>query len=212
LGARNSYYSLPGVTLATKSKVVCPIRVSPMCYFRIPTRESFFRRFGADQCASSEGFLVTFTPGSRSRSRKNLFLNLEDSLGDSLGGVHFSRTPKYLCALLRTLERRPPSNPGRRQCRKSSYFFFHVEPERLREGSHRSAERRGSVRKYPECDTTEELPGGLRFRDLMIPDSKTLSLGILVTLKPTDEGRIGNGRNTQERKTQERNWRATGNA
>jgi hypothetical protein len=44
-----------------------------------------FGSFGADQCASSEGFLVTFTPGAREKSGLDFHFFLENSRN----GFHF---------------------------------------------------------------------------------------------------------------------------
>jgi len=65
---RETSKNLPNVKLAHILEVFREVGVFSITFPRIPPSPSFSllsRSFGTDQCASSEGFLVTFTPQGR---------------------------------------------------------------------------------------------------------------------------------------------------
>jgi len=150
-------------------EVVTPIGVEVVTPSCVP----LFWSFGADQCASSEGFLVSLTPGTTE---------------DSTFPLDFSSGHSII------------ESPDNGEVRGSLF----VDPARLKDGfpsiilpSWRGQE---TDRSFLSAGTrlTNDLEGS-NWRCVMNPGSQ----GILVASNPTDEGRIGTGRNPQNQKEQE---------
>jgi hypothetical protein len=161
-------------TLDSILEIVCPVGMVRVAPSGSPASEaSFFvcssRSFGADQCASSEGFLVTFTPGWW---RIVIFCDYPRLSEDLRKSFHFSQIG------LRPLLELDGSGVGASQLRTRNLR----EPE-MGYGANRGDDN--SIINLLEI--------GVR-HNLMMTSPPTL--GILVALKPTDEGRIGTGRNT----------------
>jgi hypothetical protein len=141
-------------------RMVCPsaIPASPLPFF-----VSSSRSFGASHCASSEGFLATFTPGAvvvfcdygllSEDATQCLHRFIPFTIQDGSPVPARNSPPKEL-----------PPNP-----RNPPNY------ERMNRSSHEGC-----------------FPGEALRHNLMTIDP----LGILVALNPTDEGRIGTGRNT----------------
>jgi hypothetical protein len=124
------------------------------------------RSFGADQCASSEGFLVTFTP-----ERGVVIFCDYSCFSEYFIQIHsfewktvYPRSrPSLPSSANQRLEKRVPVCAKNGSTAKHSYDTSEVQGRRMR-------------------------------HNLMMT---TTSLGILVASEPTDEGRIGTGRNTE---------------
>jgi len=134
---------------------------------------SSFRSFGADQCASSEGFLVTFTPEGVVR----ILIFPFDFFSE-----YFPQSPWLFRFIQPSTTQREPC-----QCRMESF---------LKKQSYTT--KAGSPRREPSIGDRNALdPGGVPGEvigiDLMNPNP---TQGIMVALNPSDEGRIGTGRNT----------------
>jgi len=135
--------------------------------------------FGADQCASSEGFLVTFIP--RAQGGFKFFLGFNPR--ERWERIHFVRIlpeARRLAGIYPVLVR-CSSSPSTLKDREVTSAGTRAYPA-LGERQRRSGKR---IRTPPPL---EENLG----KDLMNPRAQ----GVLVALNPTDEGRIGTGRNT----------------
>jgi len=163
-------------------QVCCPIWVFVVAFSEVP----LFRSFGADQCASSEGFLVTFTP--RTVWRIRIFpLNF---LSEYFSYVHNKNTVIELLAAAGVSK--PSSIPATVSSLKEEKVRGVEEPV--------SGHDRRQPRWLTFCCVIGIVPGGVLRIDLMNPKP---ILGILVASNPTDEGRIGTGRNTKKSSTKE---------
>jgi hypothetical protein len=172
----------------------------------MPIREAFvplsvliaFRSFGADQCASSEGFLVTFTPETR---RIRIFPL--DFLSEYLSEVHCfhhcffenKEQRKNSSRAVQSYTTMPTrvSDFGRETFLADLYSERPVSVGIVPMGS---SSTESFIENFDVARTQDWYLGEVLGIDLMNPGS----LGILVALKPTDEGRIGTGRNTQNAK------------
>lgn len=154
-----------------------PVRVFSEILFPLPSgpeeSSSLSRSFDADQCVSSEGFSVAFTPGFGEGVAEDSFL---------------------LILFLRfcSLHRKTPNNGTERRHQLGS-------------------EQGGSLNLClysPRCvapaiegrysGETKELGVEIQVEAMNPVHSLTRTWVILVTLKPTDEDRIGTGRNNHE--------------
>lgn len=169
---------------------------------------SFFVSFGADQCASSEGFLVTFTLGGEpleecftSSSVVVLFHErivkqdvaevLQRSFGDAGNRTeHQSGLPKWF---VDTGEKRWLVPPLFYPVRTQPTYASTGDEGRCSPRTHKISDTPlVTARPFCERDATRER--GEHILSRMVP-----SLEILVALNPTDEGRIGTGRNLQRK-------------
>jgi len=177
-------------TLANILEISCPVGMKLECNPGIPGREaslfgSSLRSFGADQCASSEGLKVTLTP--------------IPVRGFKLARRLFSEDPGYVHRFIPftipqgTTQKTQVVNPNGRV--SDSKEFETQTSENLPFG--------GRPAWGPQCDNpravedrTEHFSLGSHGdrcrKDLMNPVEE--SVGFLVALNPTDEGRIGTGR------------------
>lgn len=134
----------------------------------------FSRSFDAGQCVSSEGFLATFTPGIRCGEVKLCY-------SFPLGIIQI----------------RPPSSRSTTEKRKKIEYFFarntsyFASSPALREVSSNLL----SPLRLAGSLLMDSNRGKIRIR---LMTSALFSQGILVASKPTDEDRIGTGRNTHE--------------
>jgi len=155
----------------------------------------FFRGFGADQCASSEGFLVTFTP-------RSLFsLGLEVIFCDY--PYSWEEYSDHRFILFEIIERNPTVGsmheipvPSGWSTGITQYLYPGGDA-----GFIASTDRSGAPIEPRKLNHRFEfLQRNLVHHNLMM--TKPLEFGfpgILVALNPTDEGRIGTGRNTEEK-------------
>jgi len=156
-----------------------PVGVLPVAFPGIPSRESFLfasrasRSFDADQCVSSEGFLVTFTPPPGTGGVEFDYLFVTGQLSEVFH-FDFIVRRREEGSLLQGQEEIPASP------------FFGTVPRRENPDS---ASERNRVKALDEAQVARVR------QDLMTPCS--LGEGILVALNPTDEDRIGTGRNTR---------------
>jgi hypothetical protein len=144
----------------------------------LPILVCFPWSFGADQCASSEGFLVTFTPGGRdiviecdyslppARWKEFFHFDFSERTPDPMGNLQYTRE----------CESKPIDQ---------TFWVLLSHPDSTR-----------VVRPQSSEGLRPSVQGGEIRHNLMM--TVPLLQGILVALKPTDEGRIGTGRNTQE--------------
>jgi len=158
-------------TLDDILEIPCPVRVFFVASFGVPVSVPVSWSFGADQCSSSEGFLVTFTPtsgylagevilGYPGRCSLFGFIQVPHEEGETYGG------------LSRLLKR----------SRSLSWLFGRA------------------LIALPDSEWKQGDPGKVAYLvrlDVMTPGVITEE-GILVALKPTDEGRTGTVRNTRE--------------
>jgi len=159
-----------------------------------------FRSFGADQCASSEGFLVTFTPGSSfSLDSEVIFCDYPYSWED------FS---DHRFIPFEIIKRNPTVGsmheilvPSGWDTGITQYLYPGGDASFIA-----STDRSGAPIETRRLNLRfETLQRDLVHHNLMMTESVVgSSLGILVALKPTDEGRIGTGRNTKKRKYDEK--------
>jgi hypothetical protein len=157
---------------------VDPVTTSPIpLYFGVSTRTS---------ASSSEGFLVTFTPGSR-----RIQFSPWDFFSEYVikGSFHFDFFERNLLTLgIYPIGGTPPG--------------FNLIPIR---SSWRNTLPFGLILAWrtSDRDRVDRTPNAYRGEDprsdLMNPGLR----GILVALNPTDEGRIGTGRNTPKSITDE---------
>jgi len=182
-------------------KVVCPVGMFLVAPLEIPVLRPISllspRSFGADQCASSEGFLVTFTPPFRVRTSEESILDLGFLSEDSRSTSHFKMNQRSLRQALANCWTSGGSNPGRRQSsgfpqelRSASNQIGLLDEPQPVSGPRSSFRDHLIVRKYiigPQ--------GSPFFLNVMIPGFFPGRVGIMVALNPSDEGRIGTGRN-----------------
>jgi hypothetical protein len=171
-------------------EIICPVGMLSVTHPGVPLAEAVSElstwSFGADHCASSEGFLVTFTP----------------TPGGFLIENEAWRIFSAYCFCEGFIQIRPPSGcsptdkakyPSTVTCRNTSLPREVVRGggNTGKQGPEVSNPRRESYSKNPERNIR---------RELMILAPETVRFlqgeGILVALNPTDEGRIGTGRNT----------------
>jgi len=191
-GLLKSSLDLKGMQNTEKSKYLAhifevggPVGMDPVGNPAVPSCEPFFVSslwsFGADQCASSEGFLVTFTP----RGVEVIFCDYPVLAENCVESFHFWQTLKG------TFLSSAYSQSGGDAIQDVVNYQVN-EPDR---------HLRSLVAALPLGGTTQEKPKmiSLHFslarrvrHNLMM----TTPQGILVALNPTDEGRIGTGRNT----------------
>jgi len=155
-----------------------------------PTFSEPFWSFGASHCASSEGFLATFTP----RERIVIFCDYWFFSEDSRKGVHFDLPTKCSSRGFAILPGGQHANLDVENVRwqpPSDSF----EPERLCGGSGESDVLQGIARSSDRVNLPiiGSLGESMRHNLMM-----TAPQGILEALIPTDEGRIGTGRNTRK--------------
>ena len=156
-------------TLYRILKISAPVGMSSESFSGIPSWVALsfsflFQDFGADQCASSEGFSVTFIPGSGVISFDYPFFS-EYRLNCS---HFFNRKTVY-----------PRSKPSER-----NLVRLHQEWQ--------------YCRMIDEKQSFDAQEIWVRLNLMMTAPS-----GVLVALIPTDEGRIGTGRNTKKQKKDE---------
>jgi len=157
-------------------------------YFVTSLSVPFFGSFGADQCASSEGFLVTLTPGFEDSEDSSLSLNFSSGHLCS-PGMCFITSPSYFDRLRSSLRRGGKAE----SCSPEKGVQHTAEPLRGK-----TSEIVGGFGKRLNTSPSrrrEDLEGFID-RDVMNPGPRTP--GILVALNPTDEGRIGTGRNPRK--------------
>lgn len=175
---------LRDLRLAGILEIEGPIRMFSIGLLAIPLFPMFlslFWSFGAYQGASSEGFLVPFTPGA-GRFTFDYWILTEDSAE----GSHFFLT--------RNLHQQGLIHSRQVKSGSQDVVGFPTnEPGNLSPGG-------GSLKFLFGCENTHRNDGTRREsqgesirQDVMNPGS----LGVLEALNPTDEGRLGNGRNTQ---------------
>jgi len=166
-------------------EVSCPVGVFPVAPSAVPGYEplfgSFLWSFGADQCASSEGFLVTFTP----RGVEVIFCDYSFGSKDFFESFHF----------LKTLKGTPSAFAYSRSGGQAILDVSGLqagEPDRLGAVGGNCKQRQEPPREYQDMISRSfPLYPWMRHNLMM-----TTPQGILVALNPTDEGRIGTGRNT----------------
>jgi hypothetical protein len=147
--------------------------------FSVPGYLSIFKDFGADQCASSEGFLVTFIPRRGcgevifSYSFSSDVIQIQRRCLVTPAGPEASSEPGYQ-SVTNSLPREGFISivPVPRELLKVP--MGNQSPSRFIRG-HREETMRSNV---------------------MTPAPQ--SFGVLVASEPTDEGRIGTGRNTKK--------------
>jgi hypothetical protein len=139
--------------------------------------------FDADQCVSSEGFLVAFTPSTIMRAGEVIFSyslfsecsifhnRFQTTVPKGARNLDGRRDPGF-CDLYRSQSTRKCRN---RVCRSIPSVVAPAIEGRIR------------------CGDTA--PGEEMRSNVMTPGNLTV-VGILAALKPTDEDRIGTGRNT----------------
>jgi hypothetical protein len=166
-----------GNTLVDILEISRPVRMFRVTFPGVPPPEALlvFWSFGADQCASSEGFLVTFTPGGVEVICCDYSYLSEYVL---FGNSHFSNGRQ-------SIQGRRRRAPGEIQASVAAFAETPRLPVSAKNGSTAERDERVSIIVY--------LRRWIRHNLMMtIPPSE----GILVALNPTDEGRIGTGRNT----------------
>jgi len=185
-------------TLVNILEVVREVGMDSESFLPIPLSKSFFGSslwsFGADQCASSEGFLVTLTPGGSQSSVRIHVLPMDFLLEDSRKGSHFDRQPKENRNGILTLPGGQHANLDVGNVRKEKSFLILPNQRGCVEAPVRES-------YHPVTSGGDQslnpVRGPLRRilrRNVMNPADKGFPRGFLVALNPTDEGRIGTGR------------------
>lgn len=171
-----------GVFLVTSSTIpLPPLSLFLFCSFL------FIRSFGAGHCApSSEGFLATFTPALRRGAGVVDFDYRQFSQEFSKGSFHFD------------FRKRDPIRRG--------FTFTPVHRDWVISYTNNFYPGwYASEFAYPGCRGPSipiewiepvEAPEEVAVRLNLMTTAPSLGAGILVALNPTDEGRIGTGRNT----------------
>jgi len=151
-------------------EIPCPVRVFFVASFGVPVSVPVSWSFGADQCSSSEGFLVTFTPtpvniagevilGYPGRCSAIGFIQVRPKEGGTYGGLSRPLRGRSLSWLFGSALIASPDSEG----------------------------KQGDPRAVAYLVRLDVMTPGVRAEE-----------GILVALKPTDEGRTGTVRNTRE--------------
>jgi hypothetical protein len=169
-------------TLANILEISSPVRMLFIRSSGIPFAKGFGSwSFGADQCASSEGFLVTFTPRVL-RSQVFDFYFLSEYFAE----VHrFCGIIAFPVPLGRSVEtRETPSSSHSTHCE----HWVGTNPSVLR-----TSLKFWKPKFLETIETSAFYLGEVVIINLMTPNP-----GILVAENPTDEGRIGTGRNPYE--------------
>jgi len=159
-------------------EIIRPVKVYSVGSPLVP----LFWSFGAYQAPSSEGFLVSFTPGG---DRRNLFFSF-CFLSEYPRKVHFSNQRNEPSA-----HSEPPT--GEKPCTNRKLTNA-IAVTRTPSRSHRADWTTRSDSRLNQTRVLGEA-GGI---DLMIPCPRP---GILGALNPTDESRPGNDRNTLNKST-----------
>jgi len=165
-------------TLLYILEISCPVGMFVEGPFGIPPSKplswsSSLWSFDADQCVSSEGFLVTFTPASVEGSGEVIFSYPFYSKLNSLK-IHF-------------FNGRQSIQGRRRRAILNDLISQRVLPVSAKNGS--TAEVEVNFFGF-------RAQGELVRSNVMTPAPKDTEAGILVASNPTDEDRIGTGRNT----------------
>jgi hypothetical protein len=166
-----------GEDLAYIFQVIREIGMNPVSSPGVPGLPPFFWSFGADHCASSEGFLVTFTP----EGTKVIFCGYSLISEYFLNCLHFFDGRQSIQG--RTRADHLATNDSSQANRKISGEFG----TRFRQ-------------EWQYCRTRGDMALGVIPRERMRHNLMMTNPPrcILVALNPTDEGRIGTGRNTPE--------------
>jgi hypothetical protein len=156
-------------------QVTSEIRMNSVVPPLVPDHNPISRSFGADQCASSEGFLVTFTP----EGTKVIFCGYSLISEYFLECLHFFDGRQSIQG--RTRADHLTTNDSSQTYRKICSEFG----TRFRQ-------------EWQYCRTRGDMALGVIPRERMRHNLMMTNPPrcILVASKPTDEGRIGTGRNT----------------
>jgi hypothetical protein len=165
--------------LANILEVGRPVRMLPVTPRSVPMNfPVFFESFGADQCASSEGFLVTLTPGE----------------GSIVIFCDYSLCSKEICQPHRFIpfKIRVGKEPGHQleQPKPSGFGTLSFEGLSMLRTQLTIPKHFVGMNRPRFADSPER---GMRHNLMMTAPRPE---GILVASNPTDEGRIGTGRNT----------------